>query len=374
MVIIDLAALTWNGFKSCVYRTYCVGGEPTDEHQQYYDLASKWLWDSIEMVRPGVTTADIASVWPSAKEIWGYEEEDEAAANLWGHGLGLAQYDQPVISRIWSLDHPQEIQPGMVFALETQHGKLHEFGVRLEEMLTVTDTGIEDAVHLQESRDNPRRMSADRYRVRGLDDPTAADVAVSGAKGAGLARARAAGFPVLDGFVIPPACSEEALGRALEVLESRGTGGSRMAIIGYRLPDSLVDQIESFAAALQPPFIVRSSSVLEGSGEWSGAFTSVPEVLPGEIGQAAKSVWATSFAIEVLERFEAAELAPGSAPMGVLVQPEVQPDFGGAAIVDSSGAVTVNRGEGVAAGLDGGMGARGPGCGRGGRPPGSRVR
>ena len=143
MVIIDLAALTWNGFKSCVYRTYCVGGEPTDEHQQYYDLASKWLWDSIEQVRPGVTTADIASVWPSAKEIWGYEEEDEAAANLWGHGLGLAQYDQPVISRIWSLDHPQEIQPGMVFALETQHGKLHEFGVRLEEMLVVNDTGIE---------------------------------------------------------------------------------------------------------------------------------------------------------------------------------------------------------------------------------------
>ena len=31
----------------------------------------------------------------------------------------------------------------MVFALETQHGKLHEFGVRLEEMLIVNDTGIE---------------------------------------------------------------------------------------------------------------------------------------------------------------------------------------------------------------------------------------
>ena len=29
----------------------------------------------------------------------------------------------------------------MVFALETQHGKLHEFGVRLEEMLIVTDSG-----------------------------------------------------------------------------------------------------------------------------------------------------------------------------------------------------------------------------------------
>jgi Xaa-Pro aminopeptidase len=141
LVIIDLAALTWNGFKSCVYRTYCVGGKPTDEHKEYYDTAHKWLWDSIEAVRPGVTTGDIASKWPSAMETWGYEDEDQAAANLWGHGLGLAQYDQPVISRIWSLDHPQEIKEGMVFALETQHGKLHEFGVRLEEMLIVTENG-----------------------------------------------------------------------------------------------------------------------------------------------------------------------------------------------------------------------------------------
>jgi Xaa-Pro aminopeptidase len=143
LVIIDLAALTWNGFKSCVYRTYCVGGKPTDEQKRYYADAHKWLWDSIAAVKPGATTREIAEQWPSAKEIWGYDEEDQAAANLWGHGLGLAQYDQPVISRIWSLDHPVDIQPGMVFALETQHGKLHEFGVRLEEMLAVTDSGTE---------------------------------------------------------------------------------------------------------------------------------------------------------------------------------------------------------------------------------------
>ena len=143
LVIIDLAALTWNGFKSCVYRTYCVGGTPTDEMKQYYDLAHRWLWDAIEVVRPGVTTSDIAEKWPSAREAWGYAEEDQAAANLWGHGLGLAQYDRPVISRIWSLDYPEEIRPGMVFALETQHGKVHEFGVRLEEMLLVTDGGHE---------------------------------------------------------------------------------------------------------------------------------------------------------------------------------------------------------------------------------------
>jgi Xaa-Pro aminopeptidase len=143
LVIIDLAALTWNGFKSCYYRTYCVGGKPTDEMKRTYEIALKWCYDAIHQVKPGATTRDIASKWPSAKEAWGYESEDMAAANLWGHGLGLAQYDMPVISRIWSLDFPQVIEPGMVFALETQHGVVHKYGVRIEEMLIVTDTGYE---------------------------------------------------------------------------------------------------------------------------------------------------------------------------------------------------------------------------------------
>ena len=103
----------------------------------------KWLHASNEGGKPGVTTRDIAEKWPSAKEAWGYEEEDQAAANLWGHGLGLAQYDIPVISRIWSLDHPVEIKPGMVFALETQHGKNLQWGVRIEEMLIVHEDRIE---------------------------------------------------------------------------------------------------------------------------------------------------------------------------------------------------------------------------------------
>ncbi len=108
-----------------------------------YAKALDWLYQSIDAVKVGATTRDIALKWPSAKEAYGYEEEDQAAANLWGHGLGLAQYDPPVISRIWSLDHPLEIQPGMVFALETQHGIPFEFGVRIEEMVIVHEDDVE---------------------------------------------------------------------------------------------------------------------------------------------------------------------------------------------------------------------------------------
>src|SRR5258708_29478742 len=84
IVFMDLAVLTWNGYKSCYYRTYCVGKEPTKEQKEYYATALKWLYDSIKAVKVGATTRDIALKWPSAKEAWGYEEEDQGAANLWG--------------------------------------------------------------------------------------------------------------------------------------------------------------------------------------------------------------------------------------------------------------------------------------------------
>src|SRR5438552_12513363 len=96
-----------------------------------------WLYDSIRAVKVGTTTREIAMQWPSAKEAWGYKEEDQAAADLWGHGLGLAQYDPPVISRILSLDHPIEIKTGRVLAVETQQEKKQQYGVRSWEKLIV---------------------------------------------------------------------------------------------------------------------------------------------------------------------------------------------------------------------------------------------
>ena len=56
IVFMDLAALTWNGYKSCYYRTYCVGKEPTQEMKDTYEQALGWLYDSIEAVKAGTTT------------------------------------------------------------------------------------------------------------------------------------------------------------------------------------------------------------------------------------------------------------------------------------------------------------------------------
>jgi len=70
--------------------------------------------------------------WPSAMETWGYEDEDQAAATLWGHGLGSRPIRSAGDLAHLSLDYPIDIQEGMTFALETQHGKKFHYGVRIE--------------------------------------------------------------------------------------------------------------------------------------------------------------------------------------------------------------------------------------------------
>ena len=73
---------------------------------------------AINAIKPGVTTADVVKLWPKAPEF-GFPDEEAAFALQYGHGVGLSIWEKPIFSRLVSLDHPEVIQEGMVFALET---------------------------------------------------------------------------------------------------------------------------------------------------------------------------------------------------------------------------------------------------------------
>jgi Xaa-Pro aminopeptidase len=62
--------------------------------------------------------AEGRSVRPKA-EAFGFPDEMSAFGLQFGHGLGLALHERPILSRVTSLTHPTEIKEGMVFALET---------------------------------------------------------------------------------------------------------------------------------------------------------------------------------------------------------------------------------------------------------------
>ncbi len=108
---------SYNGYRTCYYRTFVVG-RATSSQRDAYKRAREWIDSAIELVKPGVSTAEIARVWPRATEF-GFGNEMEAFGLQFGHGLGLALHERPIISRLNSLEHPIEIEAGMVFALET---------------------------------------------------------------------------------------------------------------------------------------------------------------------------------------------------------------------------------------------------------------
>ncbi|HEY9472349.1 MAG TPA: M24 family metallopeptidase, partial [Mycobacteriales bacterium] len=61
-----------------------------------------------------------------------------------GHGVGLGLHERPIISRLNSLDHPVEIQQGMVFALETYCPATDGMSAaRIEEEVVVTADGCQ---------------------------------------------------------------------------------------------------------------------------------------------------------------------------------------------------------------------------------------
>jgi Xaa-Pro dipeptidase len=141
MVFLDIMH-AYNGYRTCYYRTF-VCGKPTKPQLDAYEIAWKWLKDSIDAVKPGATTADVAKAWP-APDKFGLKSEEEAFLLQFGHGVGLSIWEKPVISRLFSLDHPYKIEEGMVFALETYYPSSDGKGAaRLEEEVVVTKDGCE---------------------------------------------------------------------------------------------------------------------------------------------------------------------------------------------------------------------------------------
>jgi len=130
------------GYRTCYYRTFAVGSASVAQRDAY-TRCREYMDQAIAMVRPGVTTGDIAALWPRAREF-GFEDEMAAFALQYGHGVGLSIWEKPIFSRLVSLEHPEPLEEGMVFALETYWPAADGWSAaRIEEELVVTAAGCE---------------------------------------------------------------------------------------------------------------------------------------------------------------------------------------------------------------------------------------
>ena len=133
---------SYNGYRTCYYRTFAVGSASRAQRDAY-TICREYMDQAIDAVRPGATTADIVSLWPKAQDF-GFADEEAAFALQYGHGVGLSIWERPVFSRLTSLDHPETLKEGMVFALETYWPASDGWGAaRIEEEVVVTADGCE---------------------------------------------------------------------------------------------------------------------------------------------------------------------------------------------------------------------------------------
>jgi phosphohistidine swiveling domain-containing protein len=117
------------------------------------------------------------------------------------------------------------------------------------------------------------------------------------------------------------------------------------------LDAALEAELQSRVKSLGTSLVVRSSSPLEGSGRWAGAFTSYVGIAPDQIGVAVRGCWASAYARDVLERCEREGIDPESLRLAVLIQPAIEFETGGAARVEQDDTVRITATRGSPAAL-----------------------
>lgn len=142
LVYAPMCGITYLGYKSCNYRTFIAGRKPNQKESDWYKKLLDRLDAVIDSIKPGATTADAAKHFPKSTS-WGHALEAEVLTIEIGHGLGLSAYETPIINRQWSFKYPQVFEKGMTLAVESCEGEPRVGGVRLENMLVVTEHGAE---------------------------------------------------------------------------------------------------------------------------------------------------------------------------------------------------------------------------------------
>jgi Xaa-Pro dipeptidase len=144
LVVVDINGNSYNGYKSCYYRTF-VCGKPTQEQKDAYKITKDMMYEGMAGIKAGATAADITKGWPKTPEFWGYDDWQNCRGFACGHGIGLSLHEAPNMFFPFSTATINPVlEENMVIAVETWYGKRGgKFGVRLEEDLVVTKDGYD---------------------------------------------------------------------------------------------------------------------------------------------------------------------------------------------------------------------------------------
>jgi Xaa-Pro aminopeptidase len=133
-VVVDFGGKL-DGYCSDTTRTFHVG-EPIREYREVYAVLEEAQAAAVEAVRPGVTAQDIDR---TARGIIAQAGYGDFFIHRTGHGIGLEAHEHPYIVE----GNDLELEPGMTFSVEPGIYLPDRFGMRIEDIVAVTETGVD---------------------------------------------------------------------------------------------------------------------------------------------------------------------------------------------------------------------------------------
>ncbi|NNC10878.1 aminopeptidase P family protein [Planctomonas sp. JC2975] len=132
MIVLDFGGLK-HGYGSDTTRTVCAG-DPTDQMREVHDIVRAAQQAAFETVRPGVACQEIDRVARRVISEAGYGDE---FIHRTGHGIGMTTHEPPYMVE----GEQRPLVPGMCFSIEPGIYLAGRFGVRIEDIVTVTADG-----------------------------------------------------------------------------------------------------------------------------------------------------------------------------------------------------------------------------------------
>ncbi|NKE35662.1 aminopeptidase P family protein [Natronococcus sp. JC468] len=132
------------GYFGDMTRTF-VRGEPSEEVERRYEVTREAFETALETIEAGVTGADVHDAVCDVIEDAGYEtlrsdpSADTGFIHSTGHGVGLDIHERPSLSPTG-----EELEPGHVVTVEPGIYDPEVGGVRIEDLVVVTEDGYEN--------------------------------------------------------------------------------------------------------------------------------------------------------------------------------------------------------------------------------------
>jgi len=138
LVVLDFGGVL-DGYCCDLTRTVSIG-PPSREVRRVYDAVRDAHAAAVAAVRPGI---DASAVDAAARDVLRDRGLGEAFGHGTGHGLGLDVHEEPRIGRPRADLPPVTLAPGMVFTIEPGAYLPGFGGVRIEDDVLVTESGVE---------------------------------------------------------------------------------------------------------------------------------------------------------------------------------------------------------------------------------------